>query len=265
MTHDFLLDGGVQISLVRQLGCQPDTKAKIAFCTPKPTASSNKLAAARTQEGRGDRSIRRAAVTSASKPKIPSSNVTWGTSGRPRSMSMPLPNGMSWSTKPDTRKVAKSAAGRGKYRRRGAIHEEQTHVEERRVPTPPEPNKRTCEQRADEEAVQQAQGTPRVAQSFDHELVEAGDASHAGAAQPSNQLVGRKAARIPHHSDPVVSLAVPESKAILAGVWPPDGLDTREGNRQHLPPNRLIVTDRRWCLRVSRKERGQPLPHEAFH
>ena len=108
-------------SLVGQLGCQPDTKATIAFCTPKPTASSTKLAAARTQEGRGDRSIRRAAVTSASKPKIPSSNVTWGTSGRPRSMSMPLPNGMSWSTKPDTRKVATSAAGREEYRRSGRI------------------------------------------------------------------------------------------------------------------------------------------------
>jgi len=51
-------------------------------------------------------------------------------------------------------------------------------------------------------------------------------------------LVGREAARIPHRPDRIVTLGPAESKAILAGVWPPDGVDTREGNREHLPPNR---------------------------
>jgi hypothetical protein len=52
-------------------------------------------------------------------------------------------------------------------------------------------------------------------------------------------LVDREAARILHRPDPVVTLAVPrEFKAILAGVRPPDGVNAREGNRQHRPPNR---------------------------
>jgi hypothetical protein len=51
-------------------------------------------------------------------------------------------------------------------------------------------------------------------------------------------LVGREAARISHRPDPVVTLAVPgiegdSSRSLAAGRR-----DTREGNREHLPPNR---------------------------
>ena len=77
-----------------------------------------------------------------------------------------------------------------------------------------------------------------------------------GASDPAAS--GPQSGRIPHHSDPVVSLAVPESKAILAGVWPPDGVDTREGNRS------AIVTDRRLCRRFIQERTRTAVASRSF-